>query len=116
MLSILIVDDTPEKEQTLRKFILDNFKEVKNSDIEWAECTNDAFRMLSRKYYDLVMLDLFIKQSKRKDAKADPENAVNFIELLNEYGDTIKQPAHILGITQMTKIPGQYKTCFDDNL
>jgi len=116
MLSILIVDDTPEKEQTLRKFILDNFKEVKNSDIEWAECTNDAFRMLSRKYYDLVMLDLFIKQSKRKDAKADPENAVNFIELLNEYGDTIKQPAHILGITQMTKIPEQYKTCFDDNL
>ena len=99
MLSILIVDDTPEKEQTLRKFILDNFEEVKNSDIEWAECTNDAFRKLSRKYYDLVMLDLFIKQSKRKDAKADPENAVNFIELLNEYGDTIKQPAHILGIT-----------------
>lgn len=116
MLSILIVDDTPEKEQTLRKFILDNFNEIRDADIEWAECTNDAFRLLRLKYYDLVMLDLFIKQSKRKDAAAHPENAVNFLELLNEYGDTVKQPAHILGITQMSIIPKQYKNCFEDNL
>ena len=116
MLSILIIDDTPEKEQTLRKFILNNFNVIRDSDIEWAECTNDAIRLLRSKYYDLVMLDLFIKQSKRKEATAHPENAVIFLELLNEYGDTVKQPAHILGITQMSTIPDQYKNCFEDNL
>lgn len=62
----------------------------------------------------MVMLDLNIP--KKDKGKVTPQNAVDFLDQINEYGDMIKQPAHILGITQMADVPMEYQESFDDNL
>ena len=114
MLSILIIDDTQDKIDTLRKFICDKFNSIRPSDIESRNNTKDAFILMKSRYFDLVMLDLNIPK-KEKD-KATPKNAVDFLDQINEFGDIIKQPAHILGITQMQDVPVEYKEYFDDSL
>lgn len=114
MLSILIIDDTQEKIDTLTKFICDKFESIRPSDIESRNNTKDAFLLMKSRYFDLVMLDLNIP--KKDNGKVTPQNAVDFLDQINEYGDMIKQPAHILGITQMPDVPAEYQESFDDNL
>lgn len=114
MLSILIIDDTPEKIETLKGFICSKFDNIKPSDIESRTNTGDAFRVMKSRYFDLVMLDLNIP--KKEKGKVSPQNAVDLLDQINEFGEMIKQPAHILGITQMQGVPSEYKECFDDNL
>ena len=114
MLSILIIDDTQEKIDTLTKFICDKFESIRPSDIESRKNTKDAFLLMKSRYFDLVMLDLNIP--KKDKGKVTPQNAVDFLDQINEYGDMIKQPAHILGITQMPDVPPEYQESFDDNL
>lgn len=114
MLSILIIDDTQEKINALSRFICDKFESIKPFDIENRNNISDAFRLMKSRYFDLVMLDLNIPS--KNNGKASAQNAVYFLEQINEFGDIIKQPAHILGITQMQGVPSEYKSYFDDNL
>lgn len=113
MLSILIIDDTQDKLIAMRKFILDNFKEIKDSDINAAECTFDAVNMLTKEQYDLVLLDLNI--SKKKGGMPSPQNAINFLETIAEF-EGINYPAHILGVTQLEKIEEKDKEMFESSL
>lgn len=114
MLSILIIDDTQDKIDTLTRFICDKFKSIRPTDIEIRMNTKEAFKLMQTRFFDLVMLDLNIP--KKEKGNATPQNAVDFLDQINEYGDMIKQPAHILGITQMQGVPTEYKDSFDNNL
>lgn len=114
MLSILIIDDTQEKVDALRKFISGRFESIREADIIDKNNTSDAFKLMKSRYFDLVMLDLNIPKKER--GKVSPQNAVDFLEQVNEFGDLIKQPAHILGITQMQGVPSEFKESFENNL
>lgn len=64
MLSILIIDDTPDKVEILKNFILSKFDEIHDSAIDVACTTYDGLNAICRKQYDLVLLDLFIPKRK----------------------------------------------------
>lgn len=114
MLSILIIDDTQKKVDTLRNFICRKFDSIRESDIEHRRNTSDAFKLMRTRYFDLVMLDLNIP--KKDKGKVSPKNAVDFLEQINEFGELIKQPAHILGITQMQGVPAEFRESFENSL
>ena len=98
MLSILIIDDTPDKIQELKNFILSSFNEIKTNDIDEACCTNEGLKRLLANQYDLVLLDLNI--SKTSNGMTSPQNALDFLDLISEM-DEMNLPAHILGITRL---------------
>ena len=113
MLSILIIDDTPDKVVILKNFIFSKFAEIHDSDIDVASTTYEGLNAICRKQYDLVLLDLFIP--KRKGEKESPQNAAELLNNLNDL-DMVKVPAHILGITRMTEIPDEFKETFSNEL
>lgn len=113
MLSILIIDDTPEKVNAMRAFITTNFEEIKDSYIEDASCTNEGINLLAKNQYDLVLLDLNIPRN--KNGKSSPKNAIEFLENIAEY-EHINYPAHILGITRLETIDEEDKKQFDEHL
>lgn len=113
MLSILIIDDTRDKLLAMREFILENFKEIKDSDIDTAECTFEGVNMLTKEQYDLVLLDLNI--SKKKGGMPSPQNAIDFLETIAEF-EGINYPAHILGVTRLEKIEEKDREMFEDSL
>lgn len=113
MLSILIIDDTPDKLIEMRKFIIENFNEIKESDIDEACCTNEGLSLLNKNQYDLVLLDLNI--SKTKDGKSSPQNAIDFLDTIDEF-EQLNYPAHILGITRLEKIEEEDKERFEESL
>lgn len=113
MLSILIIDDTPDKIQEMRTFILNSFDEIKTDNIDEACCTNEGLKRLLDNQYDLVMLDLNI--SKTGKSMPSPQNALDFLDLVSEM-DKINFPAHILGITRLEQIEEKDRAKFDENL
>lgn len=113
MLSILIIDDTPDKIREMKKVILDNFSEIKEYDIEDVMCTTEGLNKLYNNQYDLVLLDLNIP--KTRDGFPSPNNSLEFLEIITEM-DKINIPAHILGITRMDHIEESDKTEFEDKL
>lgn len=113
MLSLLIIDDTPEKIQEIKKVILDNFTEIKECYIEDVMCTTEGLNKLCKNQYDLVLLDLNIP--KIKDGFPSPNNSLEFLDIITEM-DNINFPAHILGITRMDHIEEIYKKDFEDKL
>ena len=113
MLSILIIDDTPQKIDTLRDFLLENFPELHGNDISEASYTKQGLNMMMHNQYDLVLLDLFIPD--KNNGTPNPKNAADLLGFINEL-DGVKKPCHILGITQMTGIPPEHTQTFEDNL
>ncbi len=110
MLSILIIDDTKEKREELKAFLTGRFPEIHLNDIEEAETTSDGLDKILRCQYDLVLLDLFIKN--KKNGKADPQHAINLLDQIHEM-KVVNCPAHILGITRMREINEEQKKTFD---
>lgn len=113
MLSILIIDDTPEKLEDMRAIILNNFKEIRPTDIDSACCTNEGLSLLNKKQYDLLLLDLYICKS--KGGKPSPQVSLDFLDTIAEF-DSIHYPAHILGITRIEKIDEADKERFEESL
>ena len=113
MLAILIIDDTEEKRKDLREFLTGKFPEIHQNDIDEAETTAEGLDKIVGNQYDLVLLDLFIKNRKR--GNPDPQNAINLLDQIHEM-KLVNCPAHILGITRMTDINETQKTTFDSYL
>lgn len=113
MLSILIIDDTESKREELKAFLTSRFVEIHQNDIDEAETTNAGLEKIVENQYDLVLLDLFIKN--RKGAVADPQHAINLLDQIHEMSIP-NCPAHILGITRMKDIPEDQKMTFDNYL
>lgn len=113
MLSILIIDDTEDKRKDLREFLTTRFPEIHQNDIEEAETTTEGLDKIVGNMYDLVLLDLFIKN--KKGGNPDPQNAINLLDQIHEM-NLVNCPAHILGITRMTVISDEQKATFDNYL
>lgn len=106
MLSILIVDDTPEKITAIQEF-------VKNSGISTEPViVNDlrkAIKEMGEHLYDLVILDLNIPNEWGRDS--NPQNAITLMELIHQ-DEELLCPMALIGLTCLEDIK-QYQASFD---
>ena len=110
MISILIVDDNPEKAKRIIS-VLDLFPELNNAyDVAADLVTARGF--LSKKRYDLLLLDLQLPQRHGDDA--EPDSGVRFISEISQSARLLK-PIHIVGITAHDELRAKYSSEFENN-
>lgn len=95
MIRVLLVDDNPNKQRSIKDTILDTHN-IQSSDVEVVSCTKDARKLLYEQYFDLMILDLVLPVENYGECSAS-----NGIQFLNEVGinPSIKPPIHIVGIS-----------------
>lgn len=105
MLSILIIDDTPEKITALQKLI-------KESGIDQEPIiVNDmkkALKVMGEHFFDLVILDLNIPDEWGKNS--NPENAITLMQLMLQDEDLLC-PMALIGLTCLEEI-NKYEESF----
>jgi nucleoside phosphorylase/CheY-like chemotaxis protein len=110
MISILIVDDNSEKAKRIIS-VLDLFPELNNAyDVAADLVTARGF--LSKKRYDLLLLDLQLPQRHGDDAESD--SGVRFISEISQSARLLK-PIHIVGITAHDELRAKYSSEFENN-
>lgn len=102
MLSILVIEDSPEKIGSIND-IINNFSEEIEFNV--AHDIQEALNKLSSDYYDLLLLDLFIPFSWGQNSS--PQNAINLVQQLSQDED-LKYPLSILAITKADDIEENY--------
>ena len=105
MLSILIIEDTPEKLASIKdviKGVLGNAQEpIVVNDVK------HALDKLSNNYYDLLIVDMFIP-FEWGTGEANPQNAINFLQQLPQDEDLIS-PFSVLAITKKEDLAIEFK-------
>ncbi len=105
MLSILIIEDTPEKLAAIKDVIngvLENAKEpIVVTDIK------QALDKLSNNYYDLLIVDMYIP-FEWGVGESDPQNAINLLQQLPQDEDLIS-PFSVLAITKKEDLADEFK-------
>ena len=107
MLSVLIIEDTPEKIAAVTENI---YACNRNINIEVVNDAKNALSNLTNKYYDLLLMDLYIPFE--WGGNPDPNNAINLLKQLNEDEDLIP-PSSILAITRKEELASEYKRVLD---
>lgn len=110
MLSILIIDDTPEKIKAIKDVVHSSGVQIERLDI--AICVNQAIQQMHKHQYDLSLLDFYIPMDWDGASVPDPKNAIN---LLNEiaYSEDIFGPVRVLAITKAKQIEQEHKDLLD---
>ena len=109
MLSILIIEDTPEKLASIKEVI----NGIPEPTIE-SIVVNDAKQALdklSNNYYDLLLIDMYIP-FEWGYGESDPRNAIELLQQLAEDEDLIS-PLSILAITKKEDLDANYKKKLD---
>lgn len=105
MLSILIIEDTPEKLASIKdviKGILGNAQEpIVVNDVK------HALDKLSNNYYDLLIVDMFIP-FEWGTGDANPQNAIDLLQQLPQDEDLIS-PLSVLSITKKEDLADEFK-------
>lgn len=109
MLSILIIEDTPEKLASIKE-VINNFSET-NIEFIIVNDTKQALDKLSSNYYDLMLLDMYIP-FEWGCGESDPKNAVELLQLIAEDEDLIS-PLSTLAITKKEDINVEIKKKLD---
>lgn len=105
MLSILIVDDTPEKIQALRTVI----GELDRTEVS-VKTVNDvksALIELGNQQYDLLLLDMLIPFEWGQDS--NPKYAIDLLHQLSE-DEELNYPLSVLAITKLEDLKPEYKS------
>ena len=107
MLSILIIDDTPEKIKSIKQVIED--AGIHPERLDTAVSVNHAIQCLHARQYDLALLDFYIPMEFSPESNPDPQNAIN---LLNEIAENeeLFSPVRVLAITKAPKIEDEHQT------
>ena len=107
MLSILIIDDTPEKIKSIKQVIEDAGIHPEKLDI--VVSVTHAIQCLHARQYDLALLDFYIPMEFSAESNPDPQNAIN---LLNEIAENeeLFSPVRVLAITKAPKIEDEHQT------
>lgn len=105
MLSILIVDDTPEKIQALKAVIA----ELDRTEV-FVKTVNDvksALIEMENQQYDLLLLDMLIPFEWGQDS--DPKYAIDLLHQLSE-DEELNYPLSVLAITKLEDLKPEYKS------
>lgn len=106
MLSILIIDDTPEKISTLRVLIKESGI---NTEPIIAHDFREAMAKMGETLFDLVILDLNIPENWGEDS--NPENAITLMKLIH-HDEDLFCPMSLIGLTRLEDIE-KYQNSFD---
>lgn len=105
MLSILIVDDTPEKIQALKTVMADlDRTEV---SVKTVNDVKTALVELENQQYDLLLLDMLIPFEWGQDS--DPKYAIDLLHQLSE-DEELNYPLSVLAITKLEDLKPEYKS------
>lgn len=108
MLSILIIEDTPEKLLAVKETIRESIgNDLGRYEIDVVNDIKNALNKLSDISYDLMLIDMYIPQEWGV-GNPDPKNAVEFIQQLHEDED-LHVPLSILAITKKEELDSEIK-------
>src|SRR5690554_1709759 len=108
MISIIVIEDNPNKQSKIKSLIEESIN-VSTNNIDYAADIKAAKRLLYKKSYDFMILDLVLPLEEGGEAK--PENGVNFLEDIH-YSPQIKPVTHIVGLTEFSEYFDEYKENF----
>src|SRR5258705_8520402 len=108
MLQILVVEDTPSKQNNIKQIILDN-SNIKEEFVQIVNCVKDAKRLLYDNYYDLMILDLVLPIEFGEEASA--KNGLMLLEDIHT-SPMIKPPVHIIGLSGFDNLVEQHHKDF----
>jgi nucleoside phosphorylase/CheY-like chemotaxis protein len=111
-MKILVIDDAPAK---ISKIIgvLSEQCGVDRNDIAVAQCAYDARKVLSSSSFDLLIIDILLPL--RPEDSPSREISLELLREINEE-ETLKRPAHILGLTAYSEEANAAEIHFRDRL
>lgn len=100
MIKILVVDDSMEKIEQIKKVLLDRCG-VSVENIVLAKSVSSGLRVLKGDFFDLVILDLLLPQFDNDQANSD--GGLSFLRSLNTTNN-VKLPLQIICLTEYASI------------
>ena len=104
MLTILIMDDSPKKIETVKKVLIEGCG-IDEKSITVAKSVAAGRNAVRDKYFDIVLLDLVLPLFEEEDPIED--GGLSFIKQITSAGTSIKLPTQIIGLTEKDEA---YKT------
>lgn len=112
MVNILIMDDKPEKIESVKKVLVDDCG-ISEQFIDCATTISEGRCLLSENYYELLILDLVMPLY--QDDEANHDEAPNFVDEIFD-NPNIKEPNQIIGLTAYDEEYDALKTRFEEKL
>lgn len=112
MVKILIMDDKPEKTESVKKVLVTDCG-ISEQSIDCASSIAEGRVFLSDNYYDLLILDLVMPLY--EDDEANHDEAPNFIDEIFD-NPSINEPNQIIGLTVHDEEYEALKERFEDKL
>lgn len=110
MISILIVEDNPQKSKNI-KTLIDSIQEV--SCYEIVPDIIMGKRLLGSSNFDLLILDLQVPLRFGDEPK--PTNGIDFLKEVS-LSTRLNKPYHIIGLSEYSDLVKDYKSSFEDDL
>jgi nucleoside phosphorylase len=112
MIRILILDDSKEKIDAVRKFLIEECN-LKENLIDHRSTIKEGRKILYDNNYDLLLLDLVMPRDEETEASA--EESLKFLDEIY-YNSLIKIPVHIIGFSQYDELIKANLDNFEDKL
>ena len=112
MINIIVVEDNVNKQKKIKTLIEDSIS-VPKSNVDYAADIKAAKKLLYKKSYDFMVLDLVLPLEEGGEAK--PENGVNFLDDIHS-SPQIKPVIHIVGLTEFSEYFESYKDNFSKHV
>lgn len=112
MINILIVEDTPHKMETIIKLLKEDLM-IKDEFVDSVTDIKSAKKLLTTKFYDLLILDLVLPLE--KGDTPSPEKGVGFLRDINS-NPSLNPPIHIIGLTEFGDLKSKFDADFHSHL
>lgn len=110
MLKIIVVEDNPSKRVKIQKLIESSI-DIPSSNIEYANDVKSAKKLIYKKSYDFMILDLVLPLD--NEDEPSPENGISFLNDIHT-SPQIKPITHIVGLTEFSEHMEKFKVNFDN--
>src|SRR5688500_2753948 len=110
MISVLIVDDDPQKVQLIRR-VVEKAAESVGTDVQVAANAFDAGNLMAGRAYDLMILDILLPV--RRGEEARPDGGVKVLESLKS-AIPPRLPSYIVGLTAYGDLLRKYAPQFGE--
>lgn len=108
-MKVILVDDNQLRVDSLRKWM--STVGVKHENITVTDNTTEARSLISRNYYDVLLLDVVLP--KRREDKAVWLNGIELLRYISE-SSRVKKPEKIIGITAYSDDISSFRGRFEE--
>lgn len=109
MIKIIVVEDNPTKQNKIKKLIESSI-DIPSSNIEYAVDIKSAKKLIYKKAYDFMILDLVLPLD--SEDEPSPENGISFLNDIHS-SPQIKPITHIVGLTEFSEHMDKFKVNFE---